>query len=88
MVSLVRCDSNYSEGSDSNIGATNYRGNLVFTGEGQGNNIAPALYLVNPVAPYNSTGEHTFSKIFFPVMLTTPRSTCQQLLRQTIHFSQ
>lgn len=37
-------------------GATNYRGQLVFTGEGQGDNIAPALYLVNPVAPYNSTG--------------------------------
>ncbi|KAJ9611107.1 hypothetical protein H2200_004290 [Cladophialophora chaetospira] len=36
-------------------GATLYRGQIVFTGEGQGNNTAPALYVVNPRPPYNST---------------------------------
>ncbi|OQU95110.1 SMP-30/Gluconolaconase/LRE-like domain-containing protein [Cladophialophora immunda] len=36
-------------------GATQYRGQLLFTGEGQGNNTAPALYVVNPRPPYNTT---------------------------------
>ncbi|WRT64653.1 uncharacterized protein IL334_001587 [Kwoniella shivajii] len=36
-------------------GATNFRGKLVFTGEGQGNDIPPALYLVDPTPPYNAT---------------------------------
>lgn len=36
-------------------GATNYRGQIVFTGEGQGNETAPALYLMNPREPYNTT---------------------------------
>ncbi|KAK4946064.1 hypothetical protein LTR10_014866 [Elasticomyces elasticus] len=36
-------------------GATNYRGQFAFTGEGQGNDIGPALYAVNPVEPYNTT---------------------------------
>lgn len=38
-------------------GATNFRGQFVFTGEGQGNDTAPSLYLMNPVEPYNTTGE-------------------------------
>jgi gluconolactonase len=37
-------------------GATNFRGQLVFTGEGQGDKVAPALYLMNPRKPYNTTG--------------------------------
>jgi gluconolactonase len=37
-------------------GATNFRGQLIFTGEGQGEDIAPALYLMNPKEPYNSSG--------------------------------
>jgi hypothetical protein len=37
-------------------GATNYRGDFVFTGEGQGNDTAPALYVMNPREPYNTTG--------------------------------
>ncbi|KAK4686857.1 gluconolactonase, partial [Tremellales sp. Uapishka_1] len=37
-------------------GATNFRGQLVYTGEGMGDNVPPALSLLNPVAPYNSTG--------------------------------
>ncbi|KAL2136542.1 hypothetical protein VTI74DRAFT_3087 [Chaetomium olivicolor] len=44
---------------DSNVvnpnGGTNYKGQLLFLGEGQGNNIAPAMYLMNPEPPYNST---------------------------------
>ncbi|KIW69747.1 hypothetical protein PV04_05605 [Phialophora macrospora] len=36
-------------------GATLYRGQLLFTGEGQGNNTAPALYVVNPQPPYNTS---------------------------------
>ncbi|KIW89060.1 uncharacterized protein Z519_10545 [Cladophialophora bantiana CBS 173.52] len=36
-------------------GATQYRGQLLFTGEGQGNNTAPALYVVNPRPPYNAS---------------------------------
>jgi gluconolactonase len=38
-------------------GATLYRNQLVFTGEGQGNNTAPALYVMNPRPPYNTTRE-------------------------------
>ncbi|KAJ3495811.1 hypothetical protein NLG97_g3129 [Lecanicillium saksenae] len=36
-------------------GATNYKGNMLFAGEGMGNKTAPALYVVNPRSPYNST---------------------------------
>lgn len=40
----------------SSQGATNYRGQIVFTGEGQGNDTPPALFVMNPVEPYNTTG--------------------------------
>ncbi|KAK3377272.1 gluconolactonase [Lasiosphaeria ovina] len=36
-------------------GATQYKGQLLFAAEGQGPNKAPALYIMNPVAPYNTT---------------------------------
>ncbi|KAK4040376.1 hypothetical protein C8A01DRAFT_15715 [Parachaetomium inaequale] len=36
-------------------GATNYKGQLLFLGEGQGETIAPAMYLMNPEPPYNTT---------------------------------
>ncbi|KAF3811760.1 hypothetical protein GCG54_00014512 [Colletotrichum gloeosporioides] len=36
-------------------GGTNYKGNLVFAGSGQGDRLASALYLMNPVEPYNTT---------------------------------
>ncbi|KAJ5469695.1 hypothetical protein N7539_009313 [Penicillium diatomitis] len=36
-------------------GATNYRGEIVFTGEGQGNSSPPALWVMNPQSPYNTT---------------------------------
>ncbi|KAH6630032.1 hypothetical protein B0J18DRAFT_364313 [Chaetomium sp. MPI-SDFR-AT-0129] len=36
-------------------GGTNYKGQLLFLGEGKGENIASAMYLVNPEPPYNTT---------------------------------
>ncbi|KAK3311566.1 uncharacterized protein B0T15DRAFT_521869 [Chaetomium strumarium] len=36
-------------------GGTNYRGQILFLGEGQGDHIAPAMYLMNPESPYNTT---------------------------------
>lgn len=38
-------------------GGTNYKGNIIFAGEGQGDNIPSALYVMNPVAPYNTTSK-------------------------------
>jgi gluconolactonase len=43
-------------------GATNFRGELIFTGEGQGDEVAPTLYLMNPREPYNTSGEHVRSR--------------------------
>ncbi|KAF4946051.1 hypothetical protein FSARC_14289 [Fusarium sarcochroum] len=36
-------------------GGTYYKGNIVFAGEGQGDDVASALYLMNPKSPYNTT---------------------------------
>ncbi|KAL2203679.1 D-lactonohydrolase [Sarocladium strictum] len=36
-------------------GGTNYKGQIIFAGEGQGDDVASALYLMNPKAPYNTT---------------------------------
>ncbi|KAK4064362.1 hypothetical protein Trihar35433_7879 [Trichoderma harzianum] len=36
-------------------GGTNYKGTILFTGEGMGANVAPALFAVDPVPPYNTT---------------------------------
>lgn len=36
-------------------GGTNYKGNIIFAGEGQGDNVPSALYVMNPVAPYNTS---------------------------------
>jgi gluconolactonase len=38
-------------------GATNYMGKIAFMGEGQGDNIAPAIYVMEPTPPYNTTGK-------------------------------
>lgn len=38
-------------------GGTNWRGKIVFAGEGMGPDVASALYLMEPEAPYNTTGE-------------------------------
>ncbi|KAK4117843.1 calcium-dependent phosphotriesterase [Canariomyces notabilis] len=36
-------------------GGTNYKGQLLFLGEGQRDTVAPAMYLMNPRPPYNTT---------------------------------
>ncbi|RKL39542.1 hypothetical protein BFJ70_g5795 [Fusarium oxysporum] len=36
-------------------GGTNYKGQIIFAGEGQGEKIPSALYLMNSEAPYNTT---------------------------------
>lgn len=38
-------------------GGTNYRGQIVYAGEGQGADVAPALFVMNPREPYNTTGK-------------------------------
>lgn len=38
-------------------GATNYKGNLIFAGEGQGDFVPSALYVMNPLPPYNTTSK-------------------------------
>jgi len=36
-------------------GGTNWKGNIIFAGEGQGDNVPSALYVMNPLPPYNTT---------------------------------
>ncbi|KAK3337702.1 hypothetical protein B0T19DRAFT_455602 [Cercophora scortea] len=36
-------------------GGTNYRNRILIVGEGQGDSVAPAIYLMHPNAPYNTT---------------------------------
>lgn len=38
-------------------GGTNYKGQLVFLGEGQGPDIPSAIYQVNPTPPYTTKGK-------------------------------
>lgn len=40
------------------LGGTYYKGNIIFAGEGQGDNITSALYVMNPREPYNTTGTY------------------------------
>lgn len=42
-------------------GGTNWNGGIVFCGEGQGPDVASALYYMNPVEPYNTTGGYNVS---------------------------
>lgn len=42
--------------TDCTSGGTNYRGQIVFAGEGQGDNEPPALWVMNPKSPFNATG--------------------------------
>lgn len=41
-------------------GATYHKGNILYCTEGQGDNVAPELILMNPVEPYNTTGKLEF----------------------------
>lgn len=71
-------------------GGTNYKGQLIFAGEGQGDRIASALYLMNPEEPYNTTGEIS-PVIQRPLAWLTRLQICsagQQLLRQAVQFTQ
>jgi hypothetical protein len=38
-------------------GGTNFRGEIVYAGEGMGADVAPALFVMNPVEPYNTTSK-------------------------------
>lgn len=49
-----------------NLGGTNYKGNIIFAGEGQGESVPSALYLMNPVEPYNTTRELSPAKLHLP----------------------
>lgn len=44
-----------------NSGGNNYRGKLIFAGEGQGNDTAPALYVMNPKEPYDTESMYPVS---------------------------
>ncbi|KAL7939389.1 gluconolactonase-like protein [Trichoderma chlorosporum] len=37
------------------VGGTNYKDTILFTGEGMGPGVAPALFAINPTPPYNTT---------------------------------
>lgn len=60
------------------IGGTNYKGQIVFLGEGQGDAIAPAIYQLNPYPPYETKGEsyprrcESAEPISSPTPLPTP----------------
>ena len=43
--------------TDQSTGGTNYKGQIIFAGEGQGDKIPSALYLMNPEKPYNTTSK-------------------------------
>jgi gluconolactonase len=51
-------------------GGTNYKGNILYVGQGQGES-APQVYVMNPVAPYNTTGE--LNLFFFFLFLPSTR---------------
>lgn len=69
-------------------GATNYKGNIIFAGEGQGDKIPSALYIMNPVPPYNTTSMCsyiTFCCLRLPTDYISPH---QQLLWPPIQLTQ
>jgi gluconolactonase len=43
--------------ADKPTGGTNYKDQIIFAGEGQGDSIPSALYLMNPMSPYNTTSK-------------------------------
>lgn len=65
-------------------GATNYRGQLVFAGEGQGENIAPALFLVNPYSPYNTT---VLLNNFFGRQFNAPNDVAVHPVNKDLYFT-
>lgn len=39
------------------IGGIYYKGDIIFAGEGQGDEVPSALYRMNPLPPYNTTSK-------------------------------
>lgn len=64
------------------LGGANFRGQIVYGGEGQGSDIGPALWVMNPKEPYNTTGWYT-STLFWGEYLQNSSST-EQLLRPPV----
>jgi gluconolactonase len=62
-------------------GATNFMGKIAFMGEGQGDNVASAIYFMEPTAPYNTTG---MSRSLTIAHVSHP----QQLLWSSIQLAQ
>lgn len=56
-------------------------GKLAFMGEGQGDNIAPAIYVMQPTPPYNTTGK-------LVIMVEADNSDSEQLLWTAIQLAQ
>jgi hypothetical protein len=69
-------------------GGTNYKGNIIFAGEGQGDNVPSALYLMNPEAPYNTTSKSYMPKHTTLKHNTDQESPHQQLLRSSVQLSE
>jgi gluconolactonase len=68
-------------------GGTNYMGNIIFAGEGQGDNVPSALYVMNPLPPYNTTSEYTECDTGTKFKTDHP-SSCEQLLWSPIQLPQ
>jgi gluconolactonase len=45
------------DNTDWNIGGTYYKGDIIFAGEGQGDEVPSSLFRMNPLPPYNTTGK-------------------------------
>jgi gluconolactonase len=68
-------------------GGTNWKGNIIFAGEGQGDNVPSALYVMNPLPPYNTTSKHL--KCNSRVQHDTDHhSSCEQLLWSPVQLAQ
>jgi gluconolactonase len=68
-------------------GGTNWKGNIIFAGEGQGDNVPSALYVMNPLPPYNTTSKYIMG-ILHVKLGTDYHSPCEQLLWSPIQLAQ
>lgn len=76
----------WQDGSD-HTGATNFMGKIVFMGEGQGDKIAPAIYVMEPTAPYNTTGQFPMSNHLTQDLNLTD-SHLEQLLWSSVQLTE
>lgn len=65
-------------------GGTNYKGNIIFAGEGQGADVASALYVMNPLPPYNTSSKYYMNTFTTSKSQIDRYSPYQQLLRSAI----